>query len=237
MRLPSVWLWAGCWLPVACVAEGAATPCTSHEVRLPLAEEVWVISETANVSVAIEASADPVKSKTLRGEVLALLRQLVAEQDQAKWQITSANLWRDPSGLERWQLKAEIRAAQSLLPGLAARAEKLSKPGLVLSVTIDWTPSLQEVEEAKAKARTVLYRRALEEAERLNQALGEKRHYRVGDVELRPPGTSLPVVAKAREVVVSEETLPRADRLVLEAWVVLKERECEVTGLSSGNPN
>ncbi len=225
MRLK--FLGACCCLPALCLAEGTpGLTCSTHKVRLPLAEEVWVISETARVVATVEASADPAKSKVLRGEVLALLRQLVAEQENSKWQITSANLWRDPSGLERWQLHAEIRTLQSQLPGLQERAEKLSKPGLSLSVAIDWTPALQEVEAAKAKARAVLYRRAVEEAKRLNQALGERR-YRVGDMEFRAPGTPRPVLAQAKEALASEEALPRADRLVLEAWVVFRERECD----------
>lgn len=225
-KLP-VFAWVFCLLPVLASGE-ASKQCAIDEVKLPLSEEVWVESETARAIVTVEASADPAKSGALRGEVLALLRKLLPEEGGFQWRITSANLWRDPSGFERWQLQAEIRTAQSRLPGLQERAEKLSKPGLRFSLAIDWSPSLAEVESAKAKARKTLYARAVEEAARLNRALGERR-YQVGDIEFRAPSAPHPEarVAKMEAVAAEEATLPRADRLVLQAFVVLRERRCE----------
>lgn len=210
-------------LPWAAPAEEVAVRCVRHEVQTPLIEAVWVETETARVLATIEASADPGKSGSLRGEVLDLLRKLIPEEGDS-WRFTSASLSRDPSGLERWQLRAEIRTLQAKLPGLQAKAEKLSKPGLHVFLAIDWTPSVAEVEAAKAKARLTIYQRAVDEVKRLNDQLGFA--YRVADIRFGEPGRPSPLQAKALAAE-AVEALPRAEQQVVEAIVTLREVECE----------
>lgn len=207
----------------AAPAEEVAVWCVRHEVQIPLVEAVWVETETARVLATIEASADPGKSGALRGEVLGLLRKLVPEEGDS-WRFTSASLSRDPSGLERWQLQAEIRTLQARLPGLQAKAEKLSKPGLHVFLAIDWTPSVAEIEAAKAKARLAIYQRAGDEVKRLNERLGFT--YRVADIRFGEPGRPSLLQAKALAAE-SVESLPRAEQQVVEAIVILRDVECQ----------
>jgi len=194
-----------------------------------------VPTATARVQVTLQAAADPEAGRSVRDRVLPLLRQLVPEGQPPEevWHLTTAHLERDPAGLERWRLQAEIRAPEARLPGLHERARALSKPGLSLTVSIDWTPSLAEVEAAKAEARAALYSRAREEVERLNTRLGTR--YRVGDIDVLEPGRPQPLRRELLKERAAEpeslesplaQPLPRADRLLLEALVVLREREC-----------
>jgi len=218
------------WLPAAATF-GADDPCRIAEVRLSLTEEAWVPAETARVLATVQAAVDPQTAGTLRREILTLLRRLVPEETEDPdrvWRITSAVLERDPSGLERWRLQAEIRTPEARLPGLHERARALSKPGLSLTVALDWTPSLREVEAARARAREALYRRAQAEAARLNATLGAR--YRVGELHLDVEESRPLPQAVFREALKAQEeaapTLPRADRLIVRATAVLVEREC-----------
>jgi hypothetical protein len=126
--------------------------------------------------------------------------------------------------LERWQLQAEIRTLQARLPGLQAKAEKLSKPGLHVFLAIDWTPSVAEIEAAKAKARLAIYQRAVDEVKRLNERLGFT--YRVADIRFGEPGRPSLLQAKALAAE-SVESLPRAEQQVVEAIVILRDVECQ----------
>nr|BAL53220.1 hypothetical conserved protein [uncultured Gammaproteobacteria bacterium] len=200
-----------------------AKECWKNEVQLALREEAWVGVETARVQVHVEATADPNQAGTLQKETLERLRKLIPEAQDRTWRITSADLSRDPSGLERWRLEAEIRVPAAYLPGLQDKAARLSTPGLHFTPAIDWTPALSEVEAAKAKARQALYRRAEEEAKRLNETLGFG--YRVADIRFSEPGISGPFAAK-RALAAEAVELPRMEKQIVEAWVTLREPEC-----------
>lgn len=209
-------------------------PCRDHEVRLRLVEEYWVATHTAKVSATVQVAADPTKAEAVRVEVLSLLRRLVPESGapEGVWRITSAVLSRDAAGLERWQIQADIRAAERELPGLHDKGRRLSRPGMNIHVTIDWTPSTMEVESVKEQARKAIYRKAADEVERLNAASGMR--YRLGDVEFVEAGvparlalrTAADEEGKAEVMMAPQTAISRADRAVMQAHVALRERQC-----------
>ncbi len=77
---------------------------------------------------------------------------------KADWRLTSFNRSEDQTGLERWSATFEARLPETDLNGLAETAKKISKAGMQLTIAdIDFSPTLEEMETARAGLRTQVY--------------------------------------------------------------------------------
>jgi len=74
-------------------------------------------------------------------------------------------------------VEAQARLAEDKLSNLRTKAKDLSKPGLALRlVSVDFTPSVTDMEAAKAALRTVIYNAANAEIARINKAYPEQKY-------------------------------------------------------------
>jgi len=144
-------------------------------VMFDVSAEDWVTTKTAHVTVEVEAAVSASTAGTTRAEMTKTVDSLA----KADWRLTSFNRSQDQTGLERWSATFEARVAETDLNGLGETAKKLSKAGLQLSIAdIDFSPTLQEMEAARASLRTQVYKIANDQLTALNASL-PGRAYRI----------------------------------------------------------
>jgi hypothetical protein len=150
-----------------------AYPPQNDMVSLALTQEDWVQTQTARTELAVDASLPGADAGKVRGDILAAIKSLA---QGAEWRFTSFNHDQDASGLEHWHAVLEARLPEAQLGGLSDRAKQASKPGTQINVqTIDFTPTLAEIESAKAKLRGDLYKKINEAMVQLNQAESDRK--------------------------------------------------------------
>lgn len=144
-------------------------------VVITLSSEGWVTTQTARVTVAVEAAVNDNTSASTRAEMLKAVENL----SKADWKLISFNRRQDQTGMERWSARFEARLPENQLSGLGDLAKKQSKAGMQLSVaSIDFTPTLEEMENTYGNIRTQIYKDAVEQLAEINSAI-PGRNYRI----------------------------------------------------------
>lgn len=185
-------------------------PLPMNVVQLTLAKEQWAKTTTARVVVNLSAA---LQSSGLSDTHKTLYSKLGHISDKGEWHITSFNRYKDASGLEKVNAQAEARLPESELPGLRDRAKKVSRPGETFTIgTIDFTPSLADVQRTRADVRQHIYEQANEELARINKAYGSAGKYFIHSVnfsENQP--VPQPMLMKNRMMTVTAEASASAD--------------------------
>jgi hypothetical protein len=152
-----------------------------------LSVEGWVTTATARVTVSVEAAVDANSAASARDTMQKAVNGLAPKGD---WRLTSFNRYQDPTGLERWQTSYEARLPEADIGGLADRAKKSGKAGMQIQVqSVDFTPTLDEVEAVRSQLRSQLYKRAGEELKSINAAFPDRK-FRIGAVDFIGGGVS-----------------------------------------------
>lgn len=145
--------------------------------------EKWATTNTARVTINMDAMLDKVGLSNINNYVVANLNKIAAD---AGWHVTQFNRSQDKSGLETLHVEAEARLPQTALAGLRDKAKGISKSGETYTVgDIDFAPDLQEVEKTHAAARADIYAQVKEEIARLN-ALYPDQHYFLHQLDFIP---------------------------------------------------
>lgn len=196
--------------PVSGAVAQMGPPPVLDEVALSLSAEAWVTTETAEVTIGVDAVLTDGDIAGLRGEVLATLASLT--EPEADWRITRFDRSLDSSGLERLRVTAQARLPDTALDGLADAVDAASRAGLRYAIQgIAFTPSLAEREAARANLRATLYADVAAELERLNTAFPD-RAYRVGRIDFSGPGMPVPapMMLRAEALTVAADSGRRA---------------------------
>jgi hypothetical protein len=126
----------------------------------------WVSTQTALVTVNVNATltnADLVKA---RGDIMTRLAQIAA----GEWHLTQFDRSQDSSGLEKLFVEAQVRIPQASLTDIYHHAKDVSKPGATYTVNgVEFKPSLQEIQKVKAQVRDSLYQQVNDELARMNK--------------------------------------------------------------------
>ena len=199
-----------------------AYPPQNDTVTLPLTLEDWVETNTARTELAVDASLPGSDAGKVRAEILGAVKSLSRGTD---WRFTAFDRSQDASGLEHWHAVIETRLPEADLGGLSDRAKQASKPGLQIKVqTVDFTPTLAEIEAEKAKLRGEMYKKVNEALAQLNQAEPDRK-YRIMHIDFATPPTVSPVhpmMARAMAAPASEdgsEDIALSEKAVLRANV------------------
>lgn len=157
-------------------------------VTLNLTVEDWIQTQTAVVTMLIDAAIDSKAVAGAREDVTSMLNGVVPGAD---WKILRFDRSRDSAGLERWQVLAEARLMDKQLTGLHDKAQKASSPGKQIRVAgIRFTPTLAEREAVEAKLRGQIYKRVADEIAALKATFPD-RSYRAGTISFN--GMAQPV--------------------------------------------
>lgn len=178
--LPALVLTAGLMAAVPAGAQIVQPPVFIDTVSLSLTAEDWVKTETARVSLIVDAAGNGAEASQLRPE---LLKAAASVADKAEWRILRLDRRQDEAGLDRWQAVLETRLPEAQLAGLAERTKKISRPGLQVRVgTVAFDPTLEETEGVRSRLREELYRKVTAELERLNRTFPD-RQFRVAGID------------------------------------------------------
>ncbi|TWB41809.1 hypothetical protein [Nitrospirillum pindoramense] len=172
-------------LPLAAapaVAQVMTAPPVQDQVTLTLMAEDWVKTDTARVSLTVDAGGG--NAGSARADVLKAAQSV---SDKGEWRVVAFDRQQDAAGLDHWRAELEARLPEAQLGGLADRARQASRAGLQIRVAgVDFTPTLAEQEAVRTRLRETLYRRVTEEMKGLNTAF-PGRDFRVGRVDFNAP--------------------------------------------------
>ncbi|MDD3372016.1 MAG: hypothetical protein PHE27_09360 [Alphaproteobacteria bacterium] len=161
-------------LPAMAQEEDKADDTISYDIYA----EDWVTTKTARVLLGVEAAVSDQNSGSMRAD----MAKAVNAAAKADWRMTNFYRSQDKTGLERWSLLFEARLSEADLGGLADDAKKASKAGMQVRVeNIDFSPSREEVETARAALRVRIYKDVAEQLKELNAAL-PGRSYRISQI-------------------------------------------------------
>jgi len=164
--------------PIVCAEPANAITISSPElnkVTYELTAEDWAKTNTATVSVGVDAVFDENKLEQVRTDILQKLNQLTPG---AQWHITTFSRNQDQSGLERLQVQAQARVNNTALGDLRQQAKSLSKPGQTFTIlNIDYSPSLAEIEATRLELHKQIYNQAKAELAQLNQLYPNQKYY------------------------------------------------------------
>lgn len=159
-------------LPVFAFA--AKTP-VLNQISLQLSAEQWATTQTANVTVSVDASLDKIG---LANAQQTIIRQLTKIANGVDWHIVVFNRSQDQSGLEKLRVEAEARVPEKQLSGLRSKAKDISRPGETYRVAnIDFSPSQQEIANTKAVVRAKIYAKAKQEIATLNKSFPSAQYF------------------------------------------------------------
>lgn len=152
----------------------AAADTNSSNVMMQLQAEDWVTTQSADVTVMIDAALDKAGAIEMRNQINTKLSSLV----NVPWHITYFDTSKNAAGLDELHVEATARVPENFITGLHDKAKDLSKPGITFGVSrIDFTPSLAEFENMRGMLRAKLYIAAKDEVARINKAYPEQKYH------------------------------------------------------------
>jgi hypothetical protein len=198
-------------------------------VSFDLSAEDWVTTKTAHVALDVEAAVTAANAGSMRAD----MAKAVNDAAKADWRVTGFNRSQDQTGMERWSVTFDARLPESALNGLSDAVKKASKAGMQMTVgDIDFSPTLDETESARATLRTHILKDAGEQLTTLNTAL-PGRSYRIAQITFEPEAFTpfrqihpRPMMAMASAAISPEgsadsgQTQDHSQKLVLRAHVV-----------------
>lgn len=135
-------------------------------VGFQVSAKQWVTTNSVLLTININATlnnADLIKART---EIMDKLNQIA----KGDWHLIQFDRSQDDSGLEKLFVQAQARIEQGALTDIYQHAKNVTKPGATYEVaTIEFKPSLDEVQQARSQLRQKLYQQVQEEIIRMNK--------------------------------------------------------------------
>lgn len=140
----------------------------NSEITFNLSHEEWIKASTVKVIVNISLLGKEDEIIDIKNNAINGLKKIL----DSEWIVTNYRRSKDPSGLTRLNITAQTRIKEKLLSGIFRRAKAKSSEGIQFKVTgIRYTPTLKEMEEARARARVEIYKMAFDEARKIKEVL------------------------------------------------------------------
>lgn len=125
-----------------------------NTISYQISAEKWVNTDTAKVTVVIDATLNQQGMQNLQSNMVQNLKKLV----EADWRVTDFSRNQSQSDLETVSVTAEAWIATGQLADVRARALSMSKPGMKYTVSdISYQPTPDEIQQAQAQLRGELY--------------------------------------------------------------------------------
>jgi len=148
-------------------------------INLTFTVEEWLNSETAEVTIDVDASLD-VDGHALKQKVRDALKQI---NDSVTWRFSRVNRSRDRAGRETWRIGAQARIIDDELDNLSGRCRELSEPGLQFRVgNVCYSPKAETVENLNRELRSKINKLITAELSKLNTEL-KGRQWRVSSIQ------------------------------------------------------
>ena len=159
-------------------------PAQLNRIYYQFTEERWATTNTAKVTVNLDAALDKIGLNNINNYILANLNKIA---EKAEWHIIEFARTKDNTELEKLHVVAEARLPDTALAELRDKAKAISKPGETYTIAnIDFTPSNGELEKAHIDARVAIYEQVKQEVARLNAAYPDQKYF-VNEIRFNPP--------------------------------------------------
>lgn len=146
-----------------------------NKISLQLHTEQWITTNSALLSVTVNAAVADQGIEKVQNDVLQKLNQL---SSKGEWHVTSYDRELDKSGLESLRISAQARIPQTDLPGLRDKAKNISKPGNTFTIdNVQFTPSEDEQRLGQIAMRNNIYQQAKMELDTINKFYSEQKYY------------------------------------------------------------
>lgn len=206
------------------------------KVMFQISAKQWVNTKTALLTVNINATLTNTDLVTARAELMTKLAKIA----NGEWHLTQFDRSQDNSGLEKLYVAAQTRVPQANLTNIYKSAKEVSKPGATYEIgSLDFKPSLEEIQQIKVQLRERLYEQVKTEVDQLNKVYSEQ-HYSLnrlffleGDVAI-PQQPRVYQAKEANTMLMASAVAPAAltvsNELIMNAIVELASNRQE------GNP-
>ncbi|KTC81490.1 hypothetical protein [Legionella brunensis] len=201
------------------------------KVMFQISARQWVTTQTALLSVNVNATltnADLVKT---RADIMSMLGKIAS----GDWHITQFDRSQDSSGLEKLFVSAEARVSQASLTNIYQNAKDVSKPGATYTInSVEFKPSLEEVQQIKLQLRQRLYQQVNDEIARLNKVYTNQNYslntltlYEGEVAPLQPKIYQRTMNTMAMSAAAPEPALTVSNELTMNAMVELASNRVE----------
>lgn len=147
-------------------AENTPSNLVLDTVSFQVAAKQWVSTQTALLTVNINATLNNADLVKARADIMDRLNKIAS----GEWHLTQFDRSQDSSGLEKLNVQAQARVSQSSLTNIYQNATSASKPGASYGIgSVEFTPSIEEVQQARVQLRERLYGQARDELARINK--------------------------------------------------------------------
>lgn len=154
-------------------AEAGGSRPLLDKVMFQLSAKQWVKTQTALLSVNLNATLTNPDLVKARADIMAQLNQIA----KGDWHLLQFDRSQDSSGMEKLYVMAQARIDQAQLTGIYQNARSVSKPGANYSISaVEFRPSLEEIQQVRNQLRESLYQQVKAEMGRLNQVYSDQ-HY------------------------------------------------------------
>ncbi|AHE67373.1 hypothetical protein [Legionella oakridgensis] len=136
------------------------------KIAFQVSAKQWVSTKTALLTVNINATLNNAELIKARADIMMQLGKIA----KGEWHLTQFDRSQDSSGLEKLTVQAQARVDQSSLTDVYKNAKAVSRPGTNYEIgSIEFKPSLEEVQEVKNALREQLYNQVQNELTRINK--------------------------------------------------------------------
>lgn len=160
-------------LLVPCLVFAGGNRMMLDKVMFQVTAKQWVKTQTALLSVNINATLTNPDLVKARADIMAQLNQIA----KGEWHLLQFDRSQDNSGLEKLYVMAQARVDQGQLTAIYQNARSVSKPGANFNVSaVEFRPSLEEIQQVRNQLRETLYQQVKAEMARINQVYTDQ-HY------------------------------------------------------------
>lgn len=162
-------------------------------IELQMAAKQWVNTQTALLSVDINATLSDTDLVKTRSDIMEKLAKIAP----GDWHLIRFDRSQDSSGLEKLYVQAQVRISQTQLTNLYQNAKAVTKPGATYEVSsIEFKPSLEEIQQVRNQLREKLYQQTNDELARVNKVYSTQ-HYTLYHINFFE-GDNVPVMPMKR---------------------------------------
>lgn len=188
-------------------------------ITLPLAAQTWATSNTANVTLSVDASSNNLQMSALQTEMQKKLTQIA----NADWHITQVNRGQSQSGLVEVNWQVQARVPVDAVATVDANVKKMSVSGLQFNLmSTDYSPSFAEMQQAQMNLHTAIYAEAEQAMAQANKSFSGA-HYQISQITFINSVNPIivPLMAQVAMAKQAAPTMPLGRQVTQTATLVL----------------
>ncbi|MAZ39614.1 MAG: hypothetical protein CMF49_05785 [Legionellales bacterium] len=145
-----------------------------NKINYQLSVSQWVNTQTAKVTVSINASLDQKSLQDIQQVIDKNLKGLA----NVNWRMINFTRNQSESGLESVMAVAQARIPTGQITDIRGKAKDLSKPGIKYQISdIDYSPTEAELQQALVSLRGTVYQKVKTEIDLLDKTFGNEDYY------------------------------------------------------------